>query len=48
MTDEERRRVLLDWNDTAEPQPSHTVPELFADAVRLDRTPRRSWPETCG
>ncbi|NKZ70530.1 amino acid adenylation domain-containing protein, partial [Rhodococcus hoagii] len=36
MTDEERRRVLLDWNDTAEPQPSHTVPELFADAVRLD------------
>ena len=36
MTGEERRRVLLDWNDTAEPQPSHTVPELFADAVRLD------------
>ncbi|WP_420881832.1 amino acid adenylation domain-containing protein, partial [Rhodococcus sp. (in: high G+C Gram-positive bacteria)] len=35
MTDEERRRVLLDWNDTAEPQPSRTVPELFADAVRL-------------
>ncbi|WP_433609984.1 amino acid adenylation domain-containing protein [Prescottella agglutinans] len=36
MTDEERRRVLVDWNDTAEPQPSYTVPELFADAVRLD------------
>ncbi|RVW08080.1 amino acid adenylation domain-containing protein [Prescottella agglutinans] len=36
MTDDERRRVLVDWNDTAEPQPSRTVPELFADAVRLD------------
>ncbi|MFC9514919.1 amino acid adenylation domain-containing protein [Nocardiaceae bacterium NPDC056970] len=36
MTDEERRRVLHDWNDTAEPQPSRTVPELFAEAVRLD------------
>ncbi|WP_430330886.1 amino acid adenylation domain-containing protein [Rhodococcus sp. ACT016] len=36
MTEEERHRVLLDWNDTAEPQPSHTVPELFAAAVRRD------------
>ncbi|RVW06542.1 non-ribosomal peptide synthetase [Rhodococcus spongiicola] len=36
MTDDERQRVLVDWNDTAEPQPSHTVPQLFADAVRRD------------
>ncbi|QCQ93711.1 non-ribosomal peptide synthetase [Rhodococcus sp. SGAir0479] len=34
MTDDERRRVLVDWNDTAEPQPSHTIPELFTEAVR--------------
>lgn len=34
MTDDERRRVLVDWNDTAEPQPSRTVPDLFAEAVR--------------
>ncbi|RVW00669.1 non-ribosomal peptide synthase/polyketide synthase [Rhodococcus xishaensis] len=36
MTDDERRRVLVGWNDTDEPQPSHTVPQLFADAVRRD------------
>ncbi|GAB2664196.1 amino acid adenylation domain-containing protein [Prescottella soli] len=34
MTDDERRRVLIDWNDTAEPQPSCTVPELFAEVAR--------------
>ncbi|PTR28917.1 non-ribosomal peptide synthase protein (TIGR01720 family)/amino acid adenylation domain-containing protein [Rhodococcus sp. OK519] len=34
MSDEERHRVLVEWNDTAERQPSRSVPELFADAVR--------------
>ncbi|MFD4267916.1 amino acid adenylation domain-containing protein [Rhodococcus sp. NPDC058481] len=33
MSDEQRRRVLEDFNDTARPQPSHTVPELFAAQV---------------
>ncbi|MFC7447922.1 amino acid adenylation domain-containing protein [Rhodococcus daqingensis] len=33
MSDEQRRRVLEDFNDTARPQPSRTVPELFAAQV---------------
>ncbi|TQF75181.1 amino acid adenylation domain-containing protein [Rhodococcus spelaei] len=33
MSTEQRRRVLVDWNDTAGPQPSRTVPELFAAQV---------------
>ncbi|MEZ3182638.1 amino acid adenylation domain-containing protein, partial [Streptomyces pimonensis] len=35
--DDERRRVLTDWNDTAMHVPSATVPELLAD--RVARTP---------
>ncbi|MFF6815491.1 amino acid adenylation domain-containing protein, partial [Streptomyces sp. NPDC012403] len=35
--DDERRRVLTDWNDTAMDVPSATVPELLAD--RVARTP---------
>ncbi|MFC9789364.1 amino acid adenylation domain-containing protein [Rhodococcus sp. NPDC127528] len=30
MSDEQRRRVLVDFNDTARPQPSRTVPDLFS------------------
>ncbi|WP_037178410.1 non-ribosomal peptide synthetase [Rhodococcus sp. UNC363MFTsu5.1] len=33
MSDVQRRQVLVDFNDTARPQPSHTVPELFAAQV---------------
>ncbi|MET4612838.1 amino acid adenylation domain-containing protein/non-ribosomal peptide synthase protein (TIGR01720 family) [Rhodococcus sp. PvR044] len=33
LSDAQRRQVLVDFNDTARPQPSHTVPELFAAQV---------------
>ena len=37
MDDEERRRVLVDWNDTARPIAGDTFPELFEAAAA--RTP---------
>ncbi|MFE3290101.1 amino acid adenylation domain-containing protein [Rhodococcus sp. NPDC059234] len=33
MSDEQRRRVLVDFNDTARPQPARTVPDLFSAQV---------------
>ncbi|WP_214516973.1 non-ribosomal peptide synthetase [Streptomyces violaceusniger] len=29
LDDDERRRILTEWNDTARPEPAATVPELF-------------------
>ncbi|ANN17189.1 non-ribosomal peptide synthetase [Amycolatopsis orientalis] len=37
LTDAERRQVLVEWNDTANPIPERTLGELFAEQVR--RTP---------
>ncbi|WP_410581903.1 non-ribosomal peptide synthase/polyketide synthase [Amycolatopsis sp. lyj-108] len=37
LTDAERRQVLVEWNDTANPVPERTLGELFAEQVR--RTP---------
>ncbi|MBO1418171.1 non-ribosomal peptide synthetase, partial [Streptomyces sp. FH025] len=37
LTAEERRRILVDWNDTAVGRPGRSVAELFAEQVR--RTP---------
>ncbi|MFI0977448.1 amino acid adenylation domain-containing protein [Streptomyces sp. NPDC021093] len=37
LTPEERRRTVVEWNDTAHPFPSTTVPEAFA--ARVARTP---------
>ncbi|MGW6868503.1 amino acid adenylation domain-containing protein, partial [Streptomyces sp. NPDC054901] len=37
LTDEERRRVLSDWNDTAHEVPAATLPELLT--ARAARTP---------
>ncbi|WP_268891514.1 non-ribosomal peptide synthase/polyketide synthase [Lentzea tibetensis] len=34
LTDDELRRVLVEWNDTAHDLPQASVPELFADQVR--------------
>ncbi|MEU6749061.1 amino acid adenylation domain-containing protein [Spirillospora sp. NPDC046719] len=37
IDDAERRKILLDWNDTAHPVPAATISELFAEQV--SRTP---------
>jgi nonribosomal peptide synthetase DhbF len=37
LTPEERQRTVVEWNDTARPFPSMTVPEAFA--ARVARTP---------
>ncbi|MBZ5494742.1 MAG: amino acid adenylation domain-containing protein, partial [Acidobacteriia bacterium] len=33
VSGEERRRILEEWNDTAEPMPEATLPELFEEQV---------------
>ncbi len=30
------RRILIDWNDTATPNPVGSVPELFEQRARMD------------
>ncbi|MBO4138578.1 amino acid adenylation domain-containing protein [Micromonospora tulbaghiae] len=37
LTEQERRQVLVTWNDTAAPVPAATLPELFA--AQVARTP---------
>src|SRR5207248_10866754 len=32
---DERRRMLVEWNDTARPLPERTVVELFRDRARM-------------
>ncbi|PSJ30105.1 hypothetical protein B7P34_03670 [Streptosporangium nondiastaticum] len=39
LTAEERRRLLVEWNDTARPVPAANLPELFQEQVT--RTPDR-------
>ncbi|MEA2563438.1 MAG: hypothetical protein QOH06_4942 [Acidobacteriota bacterium] len=35
LSEGERRQVLVDWNDTASPFPSLSIPELFAEQAAL-------------
>ena len=35
LTEQERRRMLVEWNDTARPVPERTVVELFREQVRV-------------
>ncbi|MEU5185533.1 amino acid adenylation domain-containing protein [Streptomyces klenkii] len=40
LTSEERRRLLVEWNDTAQPAPTANLPELFQ--AQAARTPEKA------